>query len=88
MQTNVPIDMISFCNTMGDMKPMRLRIENESHERVTADIIEILYKKESKPAGVLILTYGCRIQLYGQEHLVELHYNVASHKWTLYRIVN
>lgn len=88
MQTNVPIDMISFCNTLGDMKPLRFRIENESHERVTVDIIETLYKKETKPSGIALLTYGCNIQLYGEEHLVELHYNVVSHRWTLYRILN
>lgn len=88
MQANVPIDMISFCSTLGEIKPLRIRLENEMHEIVTIDIIDILYKKESKPAGIRLLTYGCRITWYEEEHLIELNYNVDSHKWTLFRMLN
>lgn len=88
MQNNVPVDMISFINTLGEMKPMRIRIENEAHERVTADITEICYRKESRPSGITILTYGCKLMLYGQERMIELHYHTDTHKWTLFRFVS
>ncbi|WP_066713752.1 hypothetical protein [Clostridium sp. Marseille-P299] len=88
MQTNVPVDMIFVCNTLGEVKPMRFRLENELHERVTVDINEILYRKEAKPSGVRILIFVCRVFLYEEEHLIELHYNIESLKWTLYRMVS
>lgn len=88
MQTNVPVDMISVCNTLGEVKPMRLRLENELHERVTVDITEILLRKEAKPSGVRILIFVCRVCLYEEEHLIELHYNTESLKWTLYRMLS
>ena len=88
VQGNIPIDIISFCNTLGEIKPMRIRLENEAHERITADITEIAYRKEIKPAGLTILIYGCRLMLFGEEHLIELHYHLDSHKWTLFRVVS
>ncbi len=88
MQNNIPIDTISFCNTLGEIKPMRIRLENEAHERVTADIKEIAYRKETKPSGITILVYGCKLMLYGEERLIELHYYTDTHRWTLFRFVN
>jgi hypothetical protein len=88
MQNNVPIDTISFCNTLGDIKPMRIRIENDVHERVVADIIEIAYRKETKPSGMTILVYGCKLMLYGEERMIELHYHTDTHRWTLFRFIN
>lgn len=88
MQSNVPVDTISFCSTLGDIKPMRIRLENESHERVVADIKEIAYRKETKPSGITILVYGCKLMLFGEERLIELHYHTDSHRWTLFRIVH
>ena len=88
MQNNVPIDTISFCNTLGEIKPMRIRIENEAHERIIADIKEIAYHKETKPSGITVLVYGCKLILFGEERLIELHYYTDTHRWTLFRIVN
>ncbi|MDD5935300.1 MAG: hypothetical protein PUC65_07065 [Clostridiales bacterium] len=88
MQYNVPIDIISFCNTLGEIKPMRVRMENEAHERVVVDIQEIAYRKETRPSGMTILVYGCKMILYGEERLVELHYHIDTHRWTLFRIVS
>ena len=88
MQNNMPIDIISYSNTLGEIKPMRLRLENELHERVTVDIVEILLRKEAKPSGVRILIFICRVYLYEEEHLIELHYNTDSLKWTLYRMIS
>ena len=87
MLSNVPIDMIFYCSTLGEIKPMRIRLENESHERITADVTEIVYRKEIKPSGLTILAYGCKMILNGEERLVELHYHSDTHKWTLYRLI-
>lgn len=88
MQNNIPVDMIAFCSTLGEVRPMRIRLENEAHERVTTDIIEIVYRKQIRPSGLTILIYGCRVELFGENRLIELHYHTDSGRWTLYRIVS
>jgi hypothetical protein len=88
MQNNVPIDMISFSSSLGDIRPMRIRLENEAHERVAVDIKEIAYRKETKPSGMTILVYGCKLMLYGEERLIELHYYKDTCRWTLFRIIS
>ncbi|WP_312100207.1 hypothetical protein [Lachnoclostridium sp.] len=88
MQNNIPVDMISFCSTLGEVKPLRIRLENEAHERVSADIIEIAYRKQIKPSGLTILIYGCRLELFGEIRLAELHYHTDSGRWTLFRMVS
>lgn len=87
MQNNEPVDVISFCNTLGQISPIRIRMENDAHERITADISEILYRKEIRPSGVKIFVYGCRVVLYEQERLIELHYHMDTHRWTLFRMI-
>lgn len=87
MQNNEPIDVISFCNSLGQISPIRMRIENDAHERITVDINEILYRKEIRPSGVKILVYGCKILLYEEERLIELYYHMDTHRWTLFRMI-
>lgn len=87
MFINVPVDIISYCNTLGDIRPIRMRMENEQHERVTVDIREIAYQKEIKPSGLPIISYGCKLLWDGQERLIELYYHAHTHRWTFHRIV-
>jgi hypothetical protein len=88
VQNNIPVDMICFCSTLGEVKPLRIRLENEEHERVSADIIEIAYRKQIKPSGLTILIYGCRLELFGEMRLAEFHYHIDSGRWTLFRMVS
>ena len=84
---NVPVEMISKCSTLGEMIPIKFRMESTSHEIITAKVDEIVYKKESNFAGVKTFEYGCKINLEGKEQLLELSYQVASHKWVIKKIV-
>jgi len=84
---NVPVEMISKCSTLGEMIPIKFRMENTCHEIITAKVNEIVYKKESNFAGVKTFEYGCKINLEGKEQLLELSYQVASHKWVIKKVV-
>ena len=84
---NVPVEMISRCSTLGEMIPIKFRMENASHEIIIAKIEEVVYKKESNFAGVRTFEYGCKINLEGREQLLELSYQVTSHKWVVKKIV-
>ena len=84
---NVPVEMISRCSTLGEIIPIKFRMENASHEIIIAKIEEVVYKKESNFAGIRTFEYGCKIKLEGREQLLELSYQVTNHKWVVKKIV-
>ena len=81
--TNIPVETISMCNAVGDIVPLRIRIESDNYQLVTASISEILYTNENNFAGVKTFDYCCRAFIDGREQLLELRYHVANHKWTI-----
>lgn len=84
---NIPVEMISRCSTLGEMIPIKFRMENTSHEMITAKVDEVVYKKESNFAGVRTFEYGCKIHLEGKEQLIEVRYHVMSYKWEIKKVV-
>ncbi|SHJ56944.1 hypothetical protein [Parasporobacterium paucivorans] len=85
--SNIPIEAISLFSTLGDIRPLRIRLEDNEHRLITLNIDEVVYCRESSLLGINTFQYVCRIHLEGHERLVELLYNVASHKWILQRIL-
>lgn len=87
-ESNIPVETISVCNTVGDIRPMRIRLEDEDHHLMVLNVEEVIYCKESNLSGILSYRYGCKVHMYGVERLIELMYNVNSHKWSVLRILN
>ncbi len=88
IESNIPIEAISVCNTVGDIRPMRIRLEDEEHHLIVLNVEEVIYCKERSLSGILSYRYGCKVHMYGAERLIELMYNVNSHRWTVLRILN
>lgn len=84
---NVPVEMISKCSTLGEMIPIKFRIENKNHEMMTALVQEVVYQKESHFAGIKTFEYGCKVNLEGREQLLEISYQVTHHKWVIKKVV-
>ena len=84
---NIPVEIISKCNTVGDIVPLRMRIENEDHQLVVATITDILYSTENNSAGLKTFDYGCKVLFDETERLLELRYSIASHKWSIRKVV-
>lgn len=84
---NVPLEMISRCNTLGEIVPIKFKIENAAHEMLVAKVEEVIYQKESNFAGMRSFEYGCKIHLEGREQLLEISYQVAHHKWMIKKVV-
>lgn len=84
---NKPIEMISCCNTLGEIVPIKFRLEGAEHEMIVAPIKELVYKSESHKAGVQTFEYGCKINIEDREQLVEVSYQVQNHKWILKKII-
>ena len=87
-KNNIPVEAISVCNTIGDIRPMRIRLEDENHQLISLNVDEIIYCKECNAAGILSYHYACKVHMYGEMRLIELMYHIQSHKWTIIRILS
>lgn len=84
---NKPIEMISCCNTLGEIVPIKFRMEGDDHQMMVVPISEVVYTKESHFAGMQTFEYGCKIKIDSREQLVEISYQVMSHRWLIKKIV-
>ncbi len=85
MQKNLPVDVISVCNAAGEIRPLRLRMEDESHQLLRIDIAEIVNMKPVQYVGIEAQIFLCKAMVKGKEWLFELKYTIRTHNWCLFR---
>lgn len=82
-----PVDVICMCSANGEIRPLRLRMEDEDHQLLRIDIEEILSSKPIQFVGIEATVYLCRATVRGKQWLFELKYTIRSHSWSLQRKV-
>lgn len=82
-----PVDVISMCSASGEIRPLRLRLEDEQHQLLRIDIEEIISIKDIQYLGIEATVYLCRATVNGKQWLFELKYTIRSHVWSLFRKV-
>ena len=87
MVRNQPVDVISVCSANGDIKPLRLRMEDEEHQLLRVDIHEIISMKPIQFVGIEAQVFLCKSIVQGKEWLFELKYTIRTHSWCLVRKV-
>ena len=88
MEQNIcPVDVISMCSASGEIRPLRLRMEDEAHQLLRIDIEEIISCKEIQYVGIEAHVFLCRATVRGKESVFELKYTIRSHNWCLLRKV-
>lgn len=80
---NVTIDANATFNSLGEIKPLYVRLEDENHELHTYKIEDIEQIKEEKYAGIGSILYVCQISVEGVLRQIKIRYYIASHKWAL-----
>ena len=83
-----PVDVICICSANGEIRPLRLRMEDEDHQLLRIDIEEILSSKAIQYVGVEANVYLCRAVVHEKQWLFELKYTVRTHTWCLHRSVS
>ena len=83
-RTMYPVDVISVCNADGEIRPLRLRLEQPG-EQVRIDIEEVLKVTEISHVGVEAAVFLCRAKSHGRQMMFELKYTFRSHSWCLLR---
>ena len=84
---NRPVDVISVCSADGEIRPLRLRMEDEEHQLLRVDIDEIVSMKPIQYVGIEAQIFLCKAMVKGREWLFELKYTIRSHCWCFYRRV-
>ena len=85
MVRNQPVDVISVCSACGDIRPLRLQMEDEQHQLLRVNIEEIISMKPVQFVGIEAQIFLCRAIVGGKEWLFELKYTIRTHSWCLFR---
>ena len=86
-QKNQPVDVISVCSAAGEIRPLRLRMEDEHHQLLRIDIDEVISVKEIQYVGIEAHVFLCRATVGQREWVFELRYTIRTHSWCLLRKV-
>ena len=84
--TMCPVDVISMCSAGGEIRPLRLRLE-QTHRLVRIDIDEVISVKNVQYVGIEAKIFLCRAMVEGKLTLFELKYTIRTHSWCLMRKV-
>lgn len=86
-QKACPVDVIAMYSTGGEIRPLRLRMEDEAHQLLRVDISEIISTKKVQYVGIEAQIFLCRAIVRGKDWLFELKYTIRTHSWCLLRKV-
>ena len=84
-RTMYPVDVISVCNADGEIRPLRVRMNQTDEEPVIIHISDVLKVTGIVFVGVESRVFLCRANQQGRDILFELKYTFRSHSWTLLR---
>ena len=87
MVRNKAVDVISMFSADGEIRPLRLRMEDEEHQLLRIDIYEIISMKPIESVGIEAQLFLCKAVVKGKEWLFELKYTIRTHSWCLFRRV-
>lgn len=82
-----PVDVISVCSAGGEIRPLRLRMEDGEHQLLRIDIDEVISMKPVQFVGIEAQIFLCRATVAGQKWLFELRYTIRTHSWCFLRRV-
>lgn len=86
-QTIFPVDVISVCSAGGEIRPLRMRLEDDEHQLMRIDIDEIVSVKHIQFVGIEAQIFLCRATVRDKKLLFELKYTIRTHSWCLMRKV-
>jgi hypothetical protein len=82
-----PVDVIAMCSANGDIRPLRVRLEDETHQLLRVDIDEVVSSRKIQYVGIEAQIFLCRATVDDKQWLFELKYTIRSHNWCLMRKV-
>ena len=88
MEQNMrPVDVISVCSATGEIRPLRIRMEDETRQMLKINIEEVLSVQDIQHVGAEAHIFLCRATVWDRKCTVELKYSIRSHTWWMLRTV-
>lgn len=87
-QQMCPVDVISICSAAGELRPLRIRLEDESRQLLRINIEEVLDVQEIQHVGAEANIYLCRARVWDRMWTFELKYSIRNHTWWMMRTVS
>ena len=82
-QKMCPVDVISVCSASGELRPLRLRLEDECHQLLRINIEEVISVQDIQHVGVEAHIFRCRATVWDRKWVFELKYNIRTHTWMM-----
>ncbi|MBU3092840.1 hypothetical protein KPL35_12230 [Clostridium sp. CF011] len=82
----LPIEMVSYTDNKGDIKPIRFRMQVGDEPMQVIKIDKVIVKDTEKLAGNIMIIYKCQSVIDGAEKLYELKYEMGTCRWILFKI--
>ena len=82
----LPIEMVSYTDNKGDIKPIRFRMQIADDPMQVIKIDKVIVKDTEKFAGNIMIVYKCQSLINDDIKLFEIKYELATCKWILYKI--
>lgn len=83
-----PVDVISVCTASGDLRPLRLRMEDEHQQLLRINIDEVIGVKPVRFVGIEAQIFLCKAIVEEQKWLFELRYTIRDHTWCFLRRIH
>lgn len=80
-----PVDVISVCSASGEIRPLRIRMEDEEHQLLRINVEEIISVEDIRHVGVEALVFRCRATVWDRKWTFELKYYIRTHTWCMLR---
>ena len=81
-----PIEVVSYTDDKGDVRPLRFRIQNEDQTTKVIKIDKVITKETEKLAGNYMLVFKCQSLIDNIQRLFEIKYELQTCKWILFKI--
>lgn len=82
---NQPVDVISYCGADGEIRPLQVRFEDDTHQFSRIDIQKIHSTKHITYVGIEAQIFLCTGMLFQRSIQFELKYTIRTHNWYLFR---
>lgn len=82
----LPIEMVSYTDNKGAIKPIRFRIQINDEPMQVIKIDRIIVKETEKLAGCYMIVYKCQSLINGAEKPYEIKYELNTCKWILFKM--
>lgn len=77
------VDVISVCSANGQIRPLRIQLEDENRQLLRINIEKIMDVKDVSHVGVEGQIFRCRAMVWERSWVFDLKYTFRNHTWQL-----